>query len=502
MSNMPFNPPTGLVNDDTSFAEQGRWLNGSLARFYGDSWQVKGGWERLILDNLGGVCRSVLSWTDTTNDLNLAFGRHNGLSVWRDNVLYDITPAEFVAGSIDGTGGAGYGTGEYGVGTYGTPSVADYFPMTWSLGNWGGFLLANPRHQTIFVWDGTAPGIATPLPNAPAQVTYMLSMPQRQVMALGCNEEVSGVWNPLCIRWCDIEDYTDWTSASNNNAGEWILESGGRIVCGRVIGDYALVWTTDGLFLGTFIGAPGQTWKFERQGAHCGAISPGCPAVSSQNVAWMTPSRDFWTYTLGGQPTPLHCDVRLMFMDHITAGQDDKIIGATVSKFEELTWFWPDDRDGFDTSRALVVNPGGWSRDILARSAFCDAGPQVYPIGVAPTGEIYWHEKGQSADGGILSGFLELSGFYLGDAAQEMLVSGMWPDLKDQQGVFNLTLFTRQFPQSTERAHGPWPLVPGQPKRSLRVSGRIGRVRWDWGSAPASGRGGKMEFAVDPIGGR
>ena len=92
MTNMPLSLPTGIVNDDTTFANQGRWFNGSLARFYGDSWQVKGGWERLILDNLGGVCRSVMAWTDATNDLNIAFGRHNGLSVWRDSVLYDVTP--------------------------------------------------------------------------------------------------------------------------------------------------------------------------------------------------------------------------------------------------------------------------------------------------------------------------------------------------------------------------------------------------------------------------
>lgn len=500
--NIPFQPRPGMINDDTVFAEPGRWFNGSLARFYGDNWQIKGGWERLILDNLGGVCRSVFTWTDVTNDLNIAFGRHNGLTVWRDSVLYDATPTSFVVGQIDGTGGAGYGTGAYGIGTYGSPSTADYFPMTWSLGNWGGFLLANPRNQTIFLWQGTAGAKATPLPNAPAKVTYMLSMPQRQVLALGCNEEVSGVFNPLCIRWCDIEDYTDWTTAANNNAGEWILESGGRIVCGRVIGDYALVWTTDSLFLGTFIGAPGQTWKFERQGNHCGSISPGCPVVSSQNVAWITPSRDFWQYTLGSQPTPLHCDIRLMFQDHVAQGQDDKIVSGTVSAYDELTWFWPDDRDGVECSRALVVSAGGWSRDILPRSAFVDSGPQPYPIGVAPTGEIYWHEKGNSADGQPLTGFLESSAFALGEAEAEMFVSGMWPDLKSQQGVVTLTLYTRQFPQAPERAHGPWSLTPGQSKRSFRVTGRLGRVRWDWSSAPAYVRGGKTEFAVEAIGGR
>ena len=189
------------------------------------------------------------------------------------------SPSRPISRPVRSTGpaGAGYGTGAYGVGTYGTPSTTDYFPMTWSLGNWGGFLLANPRHGTIYVWDSTAPGRATAIPGAPANVTYMLSMPQRQVIALGCNEEVSGVWNPLCIRWCDIEDYTDWTSTPQNNAGEWILESGGRIVCGRVIGDYALVWTTDGLFLGTYVGAPGQTWEVRTAGLALRLDQPRLP---------------------------------------------------------------------------------------------------------------------------------------------------------------------------------------------------------------------------------
>ena len=159
------------------------------------------------------------------------------------------------------------------------------------------------------------------------------------------------------------------------------------------------------------------------------------------------------------------------------------------------------------TGSDLLAGVGGEPRRLVAGypralGVLHDTGPQPYPIGVAPSGEIYWHEKGNSADGGVLAGFLESSGFYLGEGEQEMLVSGTWPDLKSQQGVFRLTLYTRQFPQSTERAHGPWSLAPGQPKRSFRLSGRIGRVRWDWGSAPAYGRGGKMEFAVEAIGGR
>lgn len=502
MTFTPFQPPPGLINDDTVFAAPGRWSNGSLARFFEAGWQVKGGWERLTLDNLGGVCRAVLAWTDTSSALDIAFGLHNGLKVWSGSLVSDITPAAFVVGEIDGTGGAGYGTGAYGVGDYGEPSTADYFPLTWALATFGGNLIANPRGQGIFQWEQDPLVIAQPLVGAPVNVIYTIVTPQRQVMAMGCNEEVSGVFNPLCIRWSDIEDNTDWISSPANNAGEWILESGGRIVCGRIIGDYAFCWTTDSLFMGTFVGAPGQTWKFEKIGDHCGAISPGAPIIKSQVAAWISPDRVFWTCALGGAPKVNECPIRQMFVDHITAGQDDKIVGDSTSTFNELTWYWPDDRDGFEISRSITFSPDGWSRDILSRSAYIDAGPQVFPVGVKPTGQVYWHEKGHTDDGAPLTGFIESSDFYLSEAESGMLVNGIYPDFRSQQGVFRLTINTREFPQSPQRPHGPWSLAPGQAKRCFRLSGRIVRVRWDWSSAPAYARGGKPELDVQKIGGR
>lgn len=498
----PLAPPPGLISVDTVFAAPGRWANGSLARFFQAGWQVKGGWERLTLDNLNGVCRSALAWTDTASVQDIAFGLHNGLKVWQGGLLFDITPVGFVPGQIDGTGGAGYGTGAYGIGTYGSPSTVEYFPLTWSLASFGGDLIANPRGRGIYLWGQDPLVRAALLTGAPAQVTYTVVTPQRQVMALGCNEEVGGVFNPLAIRWSDIEDNTDWISSPNNNAGEWILEAGGRIVCGRVIGDYVFVWTTEGLFLGTFVGAPGQTWKFERSGDHCGAISPGAPIIRSQAAAWMAPDRTFWTCALGAAPQVLECPVREMFVEHITPGQDDKIVGGSTSTYGEFTWFMPDERDGFENSRGLSFSPDGWSRDLLPRTAYIDAGPQVFPVGVHPNGRVFWHEKGHTDDGAALTGFLESTDFYLSEAEAGVLVNGMYPDFKDQKGVIRLTIFTREFPQSTERPHGPWPLAPGQQKRSFRLSGRIARVRLDWSSAPAYARGGKPEFDIQRIGGR
>lgn len=501
-NNMPFAPPPGLIGDDTVFSAPGRWRNGSMVRFFQGSWQVRGGWERLSVTNLGGVCRAVLGWQDGIDAQTIAFGQHNSLKVWKDNVISDITPAAFVTGAVDGSTGAGYGTGLYGMDDYGEPSAADYFPLTWSLATWGSNLMANPRGQTIFYWDGVPANLATPVLNAPAQVTYMLVNPQRQVMAFGCNEELSGAFNNLCIRWTDIEDFEAWGSLPSNNAGEWILESGGRIVGARVIGDYVLVWTLDGLFLGTFVGDPGQTWKFERVGANCGAISAGAPVVRSQNVMWIAPDKVFWSYSLGGAPSQVPCPIRGMFEDFMALGQNDKVVGGGTGRFGEITWFYPDSRDGFENSRAMTIGPEGWSRDLLRRSAYVDSGPQAYPIGVSPDGWIYWHEKGNSADGAPLIGFIESTDFYMDEADGGVMVNGIWPDFKNQVGIMNLRIFGRQWPQSTERAYGPWALQPGQSKRSFRMANRIARVRFDFASAPCFARGGKPEFDISGIGGR
>lgn len=589
----PFQPPTGLVSDDTVFSAPGRWKDADGARFYDGNWQAQAGFESLTTTLLTGVCRAVFGWTDITNVQNFAFGTHSNLQVWRDGALTDITPVldtpvtlganpiattnlsativvtdtahglaigdpvtlsgasvvatvtingswtvsavsantwsfvagsaanatatgggavvvrtasrGFTAGAIDGTGGAGIGTGAYGVGTYGSPSTADYFPLTWSLASYEtGDLYACPRDQTIYRWQQDIAKRAAPLANAPAHVTVMLSTDSRQIMALGCSPEANttGPADPLTIRFSDIENPTDWTTTSSNNAGEVVLSGGGRIVGGVVVGKYVVAFTDSAAYLGTFVGSPDQTWSFELVGKNCGLIGPQAPVVKGLTVAWPSPDAQFWSYTLGGEPQVMACPIRKEFADNISLGQKDKIVGATVSGFQEIKWFYPDARDGLENSRDIVLNPEGWCHGQLARTAFVDAGPADSPVGCTADGHAYVHEKGNSADGGILAGFIESTDFYIDEAQQALKINGMWPNFKDQVGPLTVTFYVREFPQATERTKGPFTLTPGMSKKSLNFSGAIVRVRFAWSSAPAYVRGGKQEFDAQPIGKR
>lgn len=513
---IPLDVPPGINTDDTTFAASPAWADGSHTRFVENRPQTAGGWEGVTLSTLPGVCRSVLAWTDNSNVLNLAFGQHNKLHVWVGGGLYDITPTSgFTAGAIDGAGSAGYGTGSYGGGAYGAPSTSDYFPLTWSLAAWGQKLIGNPRNQTLFEWSNATGTPAAAISNAPAQVTYALVAPQRQVFALGCSQEVGGTFNPLCIRHSSIGDETAWTTdlTANSTAREYVLPGGGRIVAGRVIGRNILVWTNHGLWLGTYYGQIGKVWSFDKVGEHCGLIGPNAAVVVGASAYWISPDRQFHYYTLGGAVETLGCSIRRDFADNLAASQGDKIVASSTSEFSEVRWDYPDGRDGYETSRYIAVcvdgpNAGAWHRGKTyqgvspARTARVDAGPGQYPCGVTFGGRIYWDEKGHSADGGALPWFIQTADMYL-DESLTMLVRKCWPDINaDQLGAVYFTITTRLFPQGDETVYGPFTCPPSQDEIDMLVTGRLFRLTIYGNSAPAYARIGRPLFDAVPRGKR
>lgn len=499
---VPLDLPPGIDSNDTPYAASGFWADCDKVRFWQRHAQPIGGWEKLVGDQMDGVCRSVLPWSDTTasSALNVAFGTNTKLYVWVGGELYDITPSSgFTAGAADGTGGAGYGSGAYSVGNYSEPSTDAFFPLTWSLSNWGGNLIANPRGQGIFGWDNDTGTPAAALTNAPANVTYALVAPQDQVFALGCNEESGGSFNPLCIRHSSVRDNTVWNTAPDTTAREYVLPGGGRIVAGRVMSNYLLVWTNHSLFLGTYIGSLEQPWRFDKVADRCGLLAPNAAIVVGQKVFWLGSDYQFYTYSLGGTVLPVTCPILTDFVDNIAGSQFDKIIASSISKFSEIRFDYPDARDGIENSRyvALVVadgDAGSWSRGTLARTAFVDAGPSDFPIGVDPDGYAYWHERGHTADGGAFSWYVETADTYL-DENNITFCRQLWPDIKDQVGPVSVTFTTTLWPQDPEpRTFGPYALAPSDRRLDFRASGRLIRTKFSGSSAPTNARIGKFVF--------
>lgn len=500
---VPFEPPPGLSSDDTPFAAPGVYEDGSNVRFWEGKPQVIGGWtDALNGSMLTGVCRNALSWKTNGGVTQIAFGTHSNLQLWQGGALYDITPAGLAEGSIDGSAeGPGWGSGAWSEGVW-TGSAVNYYLRTWALGTYGDYLIANPRRGTIYQWAGNTSTAATAVTNAPASVGYTIVTPQRQVMAMGCNEEASGDFNAMCIRWSDIEDITDWTTSPANNAGEHILEGGGRIVAAANAGPYILVWTDQAVHLGTFLGDPAQTYRFDMIADGCGLIGPNAFAVLGQTVYWVSTDKEFRSMQVGGVPQLLPCPISRDFAANLATDQSDKIAAAAATQFGEVWWHYPDARDGIENSRYVTfcaqesvrAEAPVWFRGVMARTAACDAGATAYPIKATYDGSVYYHSYGVSAAGGTIDWHLKSSDFYLDKGGSAMMLRSFEPDFELLDDSVSLTIYARQYPRSEPVAHGPYTITPTATKKDFRASGRLVSVEISGSSATPTMRLGVPVF--------
>jgi hypothetical protein len=412
------------------------------------------------------------------------------------------------AGAVNGSGTLGFGSGPYGTGPWGeTPETAMFFPQTWSLAAWGQELLASPRGGGLYLWNNDTGAKSLVVAQAPTEITHMLVAPMNggyMCFALGTQEEASGTFNPMCIRHSAVRDLTTWTTNFSTTAREYTLTGGGRIVAGRMAGPYILVWTNDDLWLGNYQGDLNQPWAFNRVGESCGLLGPNAAIVVGQTAFWVSPDLQFYSYSIGGQPEPVPCPILSDFQQNLAPTQADKVVASSNAKFQEIRFDYPDGRDGFENSRyvALCVNGpdvGSWYRGIMGRTAMVDANPALFPIGATAAGNVYYHERGQTADGQAFGWYIE-SADQLFDPNYRTLVKQVWPDSRGQVGPVTVSVKARETPQGDETSVSAPPMGPSDSKADLMISGRMLRVRFEGNSAPTSWRLGKPIFDTEQAG--
>ena len=519
----------GLIADETAFkVRQAGWTEVDGVRPFRQGMETCRGYESYNTTTFSGLCRGLFAWRDNASLTNLAVGTHTNLYVEVGGLLADITPGEetllaedgeiltdelgetlitesFIDGNEHGFGGSGYGTGAYGSGGYGQPSLGDFFPLTWTFGQYGEWLIANPRNRGVFVWKNDTDTKAAQLENAPAVCDSIL-VTDRHIIAYGCSEELSGTYNPRCIRWCDFEDVTDWTTATNNNAGEYILDNAGRIVRAMPVGSAIYVWTTDGLYAQQFVGSPGQTYFFDTVATGCGLIGPNAVIVLGQTAYWMSPDRKFWIMPFGMAPMRLVSPVARDVADNLAAAQDEKVYATSRTEFNEVRFYYPDQRDGdgLECSRYVAYNVAEkkWYAASHPRTAEIDQSTTPYPVATDPDGNIYLEEKGFSANGGAITRRCRTGFFYVAEGARAISLRRLWPNFDDRQGTLLLTLYGRMEPDGEETTFGPY---------TVRVTDRVVdlgteaglptaamfALEWKSTVAPSFWRLGKI--TIDPV---
>ena len=469
MALIPINIPPGVFRNGTELQSTGRWYDVNLVRWTEGAMEPVGGWEVRAISALTGKARSLLTWKTNGNVRLMAAGTSSKLyAVTQSNVLVDITPVGFTAGSDDASTGAGYGISTYGGGFYGTPrpdSGSVTAATTWSLDTWGEYLVGcSTSDGKLYEWqlDYSTPTKAAVITNAPINNIGCLVTAERSLFALGASGDGRKV------AWSDLENNTIWTPSSTNLAGSIILQTSGRVITGKRVRGQNLILTDIDAHVLTYVSQP-FVYQAEIAGRACGAASANCVAVLDNMAVWMG-QKGFHVYD--GYVKPLPCEVYDYVFNNINTNQISKVYAVNNSQYNEVWWFYPsagsNENDSY-VSWDYVENH--WTIGTLARTAGTDRSVFRNPIMIGADNFIYDHEVGLNYSGALP--YAETGPFQIGNGDQVLYINEMIPDERNQ-GSVSATFKTRYYPTSAETSYGPYSLT--QPT-SVRFNGRQIKMR-------------------------
>jgi hypothetical protein len=351
----------------------------------------------------------------------------------------------------------------------------------WSMDAWGTELMAVPSQGPLFLYSPQN-GIfnrfvlvtAAPSVNNVVRV----ATESRHVILYGTHD-VSGNYDPLLVRWCSQEDYTDWVPTLTNTAGDFRLNSSGsEIVNVQKMRDQHLILTDADAFVQAYIG-PNDIFGFSRAGSACGLLAQNAVVEYSGVAYWMGNNGQFFKYD--GRIQPLPCTVLRYIYDNLDPRYIPKITCGTNSQFDELIWFYTstDSVDG-ENDRYVIFNPveNHWTIGTLRRNAWKDR--SVYNQILAAGGEgegLFYHELGLSADTSLLSAFIESAYFDMSDGDPIMFSNKFVPDFRNPENQFitdsvQVYLKARKYPGGPIITKGPYTVTGSTERVSTRLRGR------------------------------
>jgi hypothetical protein len=459
--------PPGYYHNGTQLQSQGRWYDGNLVRFYEGTIRPDGGWRVKSTSAMTGMPRTMISWRDNGNVARCAIATHSHIyAMTKSGILDDITPSGYTAGRADAAAVGGFGSGLYGEGIYGAP-IADSDDIqdatVNSLDTWGEDLVfVGPDDTTIYQWSLTGDGVA--VSNAPSATALVVTQ-EGILMALGAE----GV--PRRAKWSDQRNNTVWTADATNQAGDFDLQTNGRLMFGLRINGGVLLLTDQDVHLASYT-ADNRVYSFEKKSDGCGAISRACGAALDSQAVWMGVG-NFWTFN--GFAQPLDCAVSDYVFSDLNYLQQSKITCAINSEFGEVEWRYPSGGSvEVDSYVRWNFRENHWVFGKLDRLCAVDKSPFPFPMKCGSDGYIYEHEVANDYGGSDLP-YIEGGPFMMGQGDSVFYAQQLVPDDKTV-GDVNATFFTKFYPDDTEDTQGPFSLSS---RTDVRFGGRLMRVRFD-----------------------
>ena len=376
----------------------------------------------------------------------------------------------------------------------------------WSLDTWGEDLIANPRGGKIYVWDMTdGVGVrASVITNAPTvnNIAFMGNN-GRHLVTFGTHN-VSGIFDPMLIRWSDSENYNKWTAAATNQAGSYRLEHGTEIIGATETKNEILVFTDDNAYSMRRIG--GQlVFSFNDLGRHNGLASQHAAVDVNGTTYWMGFSS---FHVFDGVIRTLPCSLQKVLFNpdsafSINQDQIAKVFSSPNREFNEVWWLYPS-RDSTECDRYVIYNfaENLWYHGAWNRTVFLDKGTFDRPYAVDTSGHLYIHEQGKDVNTSGMKSFVITSFVDLADGDNLMFVDRVIPDNTiTKEMSYEYTY--KKYPQSTEEfTKGPFTVTPTTKKVNPRIRGRQVQVKYSTSVLGGDFRIGGDRYSFKPDGER
>lgn len=411
---------------------------------------------------------------------------------------------EINVGNEDSVAGLGWGAGGWGGSTWGTPrstSTILWLARTWSLDHWGEDLIANPRSGGIYVWDSSAgtSSRATLISGAPSSAKSIIISPQnRHLIALGAHDGSND--DPMLVRWCSSEDYTDWTPTDLNTAGEKRLDGGSEIYMGMRTDREILIFTDRMLYSMLFEGPP-YIFSFSERGDNGKIVGPMAAKEYGGIIYWMG-EKDFWYYD--GRIQVLPCDVATHVFDDINVVQKAKIFAGANRTYGEVWWLYPS-ANSTECDRYVLYCPSekAWSYGTLDRTMIVGDSPTFdTPYGFGIDGYIYDHETGVDDEAVALDAFIESYDMEIGSGDSLMMTKNLIPDFQTLSGSVDVTLRGRKYPHGAQKTKGPVTITSADETVGVRMRARQLSVYFESDGIGDNWRVGTMRLELREAGGR
>jgi len=408
---------------------------------------------------------------------------------------------------------AGWGTGTWsGAFGWGAPSSgAAVAPLRlWALDLWGTEVMAVPTSGPLMLWQpqngyDTHAAIITAAPSVNQIVRVA---PEARHVVLYGTHDISGNYDPLLIRWCSSEDYTDWMPTITNTAGDYRLPSrGSEIRAVTRMADKTVILTDSDLFSQNYIGS-NDVFGFIRAAENCGVISRNAAVEFNGVLYWMSNNNQFFKFD--GRVQPLPCSVLRYVFDNFNHAQSSKICAGVNSRFDEVVWFYPSPTSE-ENDRYVIYNTteNHWTIGTIERTAWKDTGTYDNPIGAGGPGDgLFYHEVGYTDGSQPMVAYLESAYFDEGSGDTILFSNKVVPDFSNISdntpftGQLSLTLRARRYPDAAVITKGPYLIEGSTDKISLRLRGREFAVRLDSSAINQPWRLGEFRMSLEPDGKR